>query len=95
VTFARILTIAKRTAIALIVVPALVYAGDFVVIRIRQSFDSFPVRPYYAVTLKSGKIEYDYADPGMETCTYSLFPQLGYRPCWYVRRHPVRKIDVP
>ncbi|HEY2013436.1 MAG TPA: hypothetical protein VGH38_08040, partial [Bryobacteraceae bacterium] len=52
------------------------------------------VAVYYAVGLKGHKVEYTRADPETETCSQSLFPQMGYRPCWYVKRHRVKWIEI-
>ena len=49
---------------------------------------------FYAVRLKGKKVEYMPLENANETCAYSLFPQLGYAPCWYVERHRIRQIDV-
>ena len=67
----------------------LLYAGDAVVLRNRMpaGLDTIPVQPYYAIPQKDGKTEFVLADPDTRTCTRSLFPQFGYKPCWYVRRH--------
>jgi hypothetical protein len=67
----------------------LVYVGDSAVLRIRipAGLESIPVQPYYAIPQKDGKTEFVLADPDTRTCADSLFPQLGYSPCWYVRRH--------
>jgi hypothetical protein len=45
VPLSRIITTVKRTAIGLAAIAVLIYAGDFVSIRIRPQFDSFQVRP--------------------------------------------------
>jgi hypothetical protein len=75
------------------------YAGDYVVLRIRvrsggNAFGFMTVRRYYAVPQKGGKIEFLSADPQQQTCTHSLFPQMGDPPCWYLARHTDQRIDM-
>jgi len=84
---------------AIILLGALVYAGDYLSLRIkippsRQPFGSVIVQPYYEIHEKNGKTEYDFQDPVPETCVNSLFPHVGYLPCWYLQRHPERKIEI-
>ena len=52
------------------------------------------IKRYYAVGLKNGKTEMMYAEPENQTCVNSVFPHRGYYPCWYLRRHNVRQIDI-
>ena len=47
-----------------------------------------------AVHLKSGKTEINYDKSENQVCTNSIFPHLGYDPCWYVRRHTRKMIDI-
>ena len=77
----------------------LLFAGDYVVLRYRaatgkHAFGTAPIRPYYAVRLKSGKTEFLFQDPRVETCVNSLFPHSGKTPCWYVRRHPEKRTQI-
>jgi hypothetical protein len=78
---------------------AILFAGDYGVLRYRIAarrapFDAVTVRPYYAVRLKSGKTEFLFQDPQLETCANSFFPHLGRTPCWYLRRHPEKRTDI-
>ena len=75
------------------------YAGDYLSLRYRipksrDVFSSVTVQPYYAIQEKNGKTEYDFAPPENEVCVRSLFPHFGYSPCWYVKRHTERRIDI-
>jgi hypothetical protein len=75
------------------------YAGDYLSARYRipgnrQTLGTVQVQTSYAVRLKDGRTEYILGDSGPETCVRSLFPQLGYTPCWYLSRHPKRSIEV-
>jgi hypothetical protein len=44
--------------------------------------------------MKNGRFEYSLGDTETQTCVRSLFPQLGYTPCWYLSRHATRRIEV-
>jgi hypothetical protein len=76
----------------------ILYIGDYVVLRLRMSNGSglgeMTVHRYYAVQLKSGKIDFLPADPQQQTCTQSLFPHMGDPPCWYLAQHTDQRIDM-
>jgi hypothetical protein len=78
---------------------ALTYAADYARIRYKVAakqnpFGSVKVYRYYAVEEKARKTEYVFDRADTETCVHSLFPQLGYNPCWYVRRHTQRQTNL-
>lgn len=82
----------KRIALIIVGLAALVFIGDYAVLCIpipkgRSPYATVVVRPYYDVGLKSGKSDFYFLDPRKQTCVNSLFPHLGYAPCWYVRQH--------
>jgi hypothetical protein len=72
------------------------YAADWVQFRIRgrDALSIVPVRVLYAVQQKNGKTEFLFRPPEVETCANSLFLHAGYSPCWYLRRHPERRIQI-
>lgn len=88
----------KRWTIAAVVLCAALYAGDFLSLRLRfprrEIQRSVTIHTYYAVKLKSGRIEYDYFGDHDVNCANSLFPQLGLKPCWYVARHTDEQITI-
>jgi len=91
--------IVKRIALITAGLLALVYAGDYASVRIpipkgRNAYSTVVVRPYYDVRLKGGKSEFYFLEPRKQTCVNSLFPHLGYNPCWYVRRHAHQRIAM-
>ena len=91
--------LAKRIALVTAGLLALVYAGDYASVRIpipkgRAVFSTVIVRPYYDVGLKSGKSDFYFLDPQKQTCVNSLFPHLGYKPCWYLRKHTHPRIKM-
>jgi len=72
----------------LVVLPAVFYLGDALVLRYRleQGGGKETMTVYFATRLKSGKIEVFTDRPQTEVCGHALFPHFGLRPCWYVRR---------
>lgn len=89
----------KRLLTIALLVLALVYAGDYASVRYRiprsrDPFGSVTVRRYYSVTKKSGKPDFYFDPPTVQTCVHSLFPHLGYSPCWYLNRHKVQQINM-
>ena len=73
---------------AVVILPAVLYISDAVVLRYRLGQgggrETFTV--YLATRLKNGKLEVFTDRPQTEVCAQALFPHFGLRPCWYVRR---------
>lgn len=70
------------------------YAGDYLVLRYRVAAHgpdaaTSGVPTFYAAPLKNGRLSVYYDQPQTQTCVRSIFPWLGYEPCWYVRRHTI------
>ena len=91
----RILRVAQTALLGLLGL----YAGDYLSARYRipddrQTLGSVQVKTLYAVRQKSGRIEYSVGDTETESCVRSLFPHLGYIPCWYLRRHSTKRIEI-
>jgi hypothetical protein len=91
--------IVLRIAGALVLLASFTYAGDYLLVRFklpngRDSFSTVTIRPYYAIQQKNGRTEYDYAPPQNQVCVRSVFPHFGYSPCWYVKRHADKRIDI-
>ncbi len=89
----------KRIAFIVVGFSALLYAGDYAAVRIpipssRNPYGVVTVRPYLNVKQKSGKSEYYFLDPQPQTCVNSLFPHMGYSPCWYLRRHAKQGTNI-
>jgi hypothetical protein len=77
------------------VLMAITFLADYAVVRAsRNPTGSVLVKRYYAVGLKNGKTEMYYADPENQTCVNSIFPHMGYSPCWYLRRYKVKEIKI-
>jgi hypothetical protein len=76
----------------------LLYVLDLISLRAgiphRDQLGSVTMHTYYAVKLKNGKTEYDYAGDQVVNCSNSLFPQMGVSPCWYAVRHTDQQITI-
>jgi len=91
--------ILARLGISIALLLVVIYAGDTVSVRYgfpghRDPLGQIEIETYYAVLKKDGKTEYMFAGTQNETCVKSLFPHLGYSPCWYLERNRVRRIDI-
>jgi hypothetical protein len=76
-----------------------VFVADAIALRLqfpnhRPQFATVQIRPYYAVKMKDGKTEFMFDPPQDETCVNSLFPQLGFSPCWYVSKSKLKRTDI-
>jgi hypothetical protein len=85
--------------LGLVCAAILLYAGDYVVFRYRMArnlspYDTITVNAYYAVPQKTGKMEYDFQSSQPQTCINALFPHMRYAPCWYLRRHTDKQIQL-
>lgn len=67
---------------------AFTYAADWLIFKLDGSPKSqFTVSHFVEAPLKNNKEEIDYVGSELVSCSISLFPQDGYTPCWYLRRH--------
>ncbi len=86
------------SAAALVSLVALAFATDYIVLRYRvtrnSAYGKVTVRQYYAIQEKNARTEYVNGSTQDETCVNSLFPHQGLTPCWYLRRHPERQVQV-
>jgi hypothetical protein len=84
---------------AVMLLALITYAGDYLTVRYkipngRDPFSAVTVQPYYAIHEKNGRTEFDFAQPQSQVCVRSLFPHFGYSPCWYLKRHADKRIDI-
>jgi hypothetical protein len=91
--------IVLRVVAALVLLALIVYAGDYLSVRYkipksRDPFSTVTIQPYYAIHEKNGRTEFDFAQPESQACVRSLFPHFGYTPCWYLKRHTDKRIDI-
>jgi hypothetical protein len=70
---------------------ALLYAGDWAVLRVRiahgTAYRTVTVNQFLASPLKGNKVEYDWTGTVDQRCTRSIFPQSGSLACWWLERH--------
>jgi hypothetical protein len=74
------------------------YAGDYLLLRARiaargADAATSTVTIFSAALLKNGKFSVFYDQPETQTCVRSIFPWLGYQPCWYLKRHPIKILN--
>ena len=96
--------IAVRTLAALLVCAAVVYAADYIVLRVRMMhagastpFESMTRTRVLAIPQKNGKFDYqvDQLQPQETlTCVHALFPYYGDQPCWYLKPRINQPIPV-
>src|ERR1700685_230838 len=89
----RILPIANKVAVVLLVILVVIYIGDYASVHYRMRnptpknpFETITIDRTYAVLQKSGKSEFIPADTQTVTCVHSLFPHAVCSLCWYVER---------
>lgn len=85
-----------RTVLATALGALTCYFVDFAQVTLRgaHGLGSATVRPLYAVHHKDGRIEFLVRPAQNQPCARALFPQRGYRPCWYLRRHREQRIEI-
>lgn len=91
--------LARRILVVALLFVAVLYVCDYLSVHYRIPRNRDPlgvvkVQQYYAVQLKNKKTELMFLDPQDETCVHSLFPHLGFNPCWYVSRTSKKRIDM-
>ena len=94
----------RRALLAVVALLAIVYIADYAGVRLRAShprlgraYDSVQMVRLYAIPLKNGRTEYELdalRPQETVTCVRSLFPHLGYSPCWYLRRNSDKPIPM-
>jgi hypothetical protein len=79
----------QRGIVVLAVAFVAVYAGDWMVFKLRGSpCSKVNVNRYVTIPLKGNKQEFDYLGSIDVPCSVSLFPQGGQSACWQLRRSP-------
>ena len=89
----------KRAAIVVAVCLGLAYLGDFLWVWLRVHYPAAgaafgSVDVYYGTPLKNGKEEFFFGQSDKQTCVKSLFPQMGYAPCWYASRRTMKSVEL-
>jgi hypothetical protein len=86
-------------AVAMLALLLVTYAGDYFSVRFqipggRPQFGQVTRNVLYVIHVKGGKIQYEPGPQETDTCVHSLFPQLGFTPCWYLSGHTDKLIDI-
>lgn len=85
----------ERILLGAIALLALTYGGDFAVFTLRgKPLDQVTVNRYLAVPLKGNKTEFDFQGSQPLACARAIFPQAGWSPCWYLRRHANQAVQL-
>ncbi|MGC2193562.1 MAG: hypothetical protein WA628_02730 [Terriglobales bacterium] len=87
-----------RIPIVALVSLAIVYLCDDLSVRYRipksrQPLGAVTIQRYDAIPEKNGKTEFAFEEPIAQTCVHSLFPHMGYPPCWYLGRHTEQRVN--
>jgi len=88
----------RRILLAAVIALCAVYVCDYAVLRIRMSRGGSyaalgSVTVVYGAALKDGRATLFTDQPQLQTCVHSIFPHLGYSPCWYASKHPVQIVN--
>jgi hypothetical protein len=90
--------ILRRGLLALLSIAVISFLVDFVSIEIpfpkRPQTRDLQLQPLLAIPAKGGKTQYEMGLPVTQTCSTSLFPQLGYPPCWYVEQQSKQPVKM-
>jgi hypothetical protein len=96
--------IGGRTLAWLLIFAALVYVGDYAVLRFQMAranngaaFGTVKMERLYAIPQKNGKTEYEFDAQQPEVtvpCVHSLFPHMSQSPCWYLQRNSQKPIQM-
>lgn len=91
----RLLRWTERVLLGAVALLALIYGGDYVVFALRgKPVDQVTVNQYLAVPLKGNKTEFDFQGSQPQACARAIFPQGGWSPCWYLRRHTTQATQL-
>ena len=90
--------IALRALAVLLAVTAVVYCVDYVVFRVKMArgtgVEMVTIERIYAIPEKNKRTEYTDAGSVDMQCVHTLFPHMGYGPCWYVKKHTLQQINM-
>lgn len=85
----------KRLGVAVVALLIIWYVGDYVSLKMRRAPTStVQITRFYAVPQKDGKTSFEPGQQETQTCVNSMFPHMGYNPCWYVKRYRNQQINL-
>jgi hypothetical protein len=80
----------QRILLGILVAAVAVWAGDWMVWRVRgATVGTVDVTWFQVAELKGSKEDFYPDGEGPVRCSVSALPEGGMNPCWWVRRHPV------
>jgi len=85
-----------RTFLALLTLLVVLYAGDWMVLRVRSQSDvssSVQVQQFLRTPLKGQKEEFDYMGTVAQPCVRAIFPHSSETPCWWLARHKIQWVS--
>lgn len=92
-----------RVVLGLVLALCVAFIADFLQLKYRiwrnhQPYGTVTVQTMYAISEKAPrgaqKTEYESGGTQDQTCVNALFPQLGYSPCWYLRRNAQKQVNM-
>ena len=92
------MTIFRHLLFWILATVAFFFLGDDLLLRLRihrggNAYGQVTVHRLDAIPEKNGKVEYVPEDPVVETCIHSVFPHIGYLPCWYLSRRTEQRVS--
>jgi hypothetical protein len=84
----------QRVILSLLFFLAVLYLGDYAQLKLRGAGGLSTVPIILGTPMKDGRVQIFRGDNQTETCVHSLFPHLGYSPCWYVKQNSMQLIGA-
>jgi hypothetical protein len=93
-----VIPILRRFLVGTVVALVFCYVSDDLMIRYRMrrspsAYGQVTVHRLDTIPEKNGRMEYVPEPPVVETCIHSLFPHIGYLPCWYLSRKTEQRVN--
>jgi hypothetical protein len=84
--------------LVLLLLAAATYGCEDLFLRYRISHNSGApvleqVPVYEAGEVKGGKLEFYFNQGESQMCVHGVFPHFGDAPCWYVKRHTMKRLS--
>jgi hypothetical protein len=83
----------QRIILGFLVAAIVLYAGDYAVLKARGASGLDTVNIIIGTPMKDGRVQIFTGDNQTQTCVRSLFPHLGYNPCWYVKQNATQLVE--
>ena len=74
---------------------AFLYIVDYVVLRVRPNpHDQVMVDTIYALHKTKNLTNYMPGNSASQECVKSIFPHMDEQPCWWLRRHTEKQVEM-